>query len=81
MRYDLWTGWSVVSALGRCQCLLLRTVLPKVLVASRHSARGSGGEGANQKDVPLDHVPLAPQYPFERAAAGVLQVPERLKKD
>ena len=52
-----------------------------VLVASRHSARGSGGEGANQKDVPLDHVPLAPQSLFERAAAGVLQVPERQKKN
>ena len=52
------------------------------------------------KDVPLDRVPLAPQYPFERAAAvrrpaaaskpgaafggltaGVLQVPERQKKN
>ena len=26
-------------------------------------------------------MPLAPQYPFERAAAGVLQVPERLKEN
>ena len=32
------------------------------------------------KDVPLDRVPLAPQYPFERPAGGVLQVPERLKE-
>ncbi len=49
-------------------------------VASRHSARRSGGEGANQKNVPLDRVLFAPQYPFERPAGGVLQVPERLKK-
>ena len=28
----------------------------------------------------LDRVPLAPQYPFERPAGGVLQVPERLKE-
>ena len=53
----------------------------EVLVASRHSARGSGEKVANQKDVPLDHVPLAPQYPFERPAGGVLQAPERLKED
>ena len=33
------------------------------------------------KDVPLDRVPLAPQYPFERPAGGVLQVPDRQKKD
>ena len=52
-----------------------------LLVASRHSARGSGVWGANQKNVSLDRVPLAPQYPFERPAGGVLQVPERLKKD
>ena len=52
----------------------------EVLVASRHSARGSGGEGANRKNVPLGRVPLAPQYPFERPAGGVLQVPERQKK-
>ena len=71
---------SIVRALGRCQYLLLRTVLPMVLVASRHSARGSSGKGANQKNVPLDRVPFAPQYPFERAAAGLLQVPERLKE-
>ena len=32
------------------------------------------------QNVPLERVPLAPQYPFERAAAGVLQVPERQKK-
>ncbi len=50
-------------------------------VASRHSARGSGGEGANQKNVPLEQVPLAPQYPFERPAGGLLQVPERLKEN
>ena len=50
-------------------------------VASRHSARGSGGEGANQKNVPLDQVPLAPQSLFERPAGGVLQVPERLKEN
>ena len=51
-----------------------------LLVASRHSARGSGVWGANQKNVSLDRVPLAPQYPFERPAGGVLQVPERLKE-
>ena len=39
--------------------LLLRTVLLDVLVASRHSARGSGVLGANQKNVPLEQVPLA----------------------
>ena len=50
---------SIVRAVGRCRFVLLRTVLSMVLVASRHSARGSGGEGANQKNVPLDHVPLA----------------------
>ena len=50
---------SIVRALGRCRSLLLRTVLLMVLVASRHSARGSGGEGANQKNVPLEQVPLA----------------------
>ena len=71
---------SIVRALGRCRCLLLRTVLSEVLVASRHSAREFGGKGAYQKNVPLDRVPLAPQYPFERPAGGVLQVPERLKK-
>ena len=43
--------------------------------------RGTRHEGlANLKNVPLGRVPLAPQYPFERAAAGVLQVPERLKE-
>ena len=46
-----------------------------LLVASRHSARRSGVWGANQKNVSLDRVPL------ERPAGGVLQVPERLKKD
>ena len=50
---------SIVRALSRCRSVLLRTVLPMVLVASRHSARGSGGKGANQKNVPLDRVPLA----------------------
>ena len=50
---------SIVRALGRCRCLLLRTVLPKVLVASRHSARGSGVWGANLQNVPLGRVPLA----------------------
>ena len=44
--------------------------------------RGTRHEGlANLKNVPLGRVPLAPQYPFERAAAGVLQVPEWQKKD
>ena len=37
--------------------------------------------GANLKNVPLDRVPLAPQYPFERPAGGLLQVPERLKEN
>ena len=50
-------------------------------VASRHSARGSGVWGANLQNAPLDRVPLAPQYPFERPAGGLLQVPERLKED
>ena len=56
---------SIVRAMGRCRCLLLRTVLSIVLVASRHSARGSGGEGANQKNVPLDQVPLAGSTPLK----------------
>ena len=72
---------SIIRAMGRCRFVLLRTVLTEVLVASRHSARGSGGVGANQKNVPLEQVPLAPQYPFERPAGGLLQVPERLKED
>ena len=73
--------WSIVRALSRCQCLLLRTFLSELLVASRHSARKSGGEGANQKNVPLERVPLAPQYPFGRPTGGVLHVPERQKKN
>ena len=36
-----------------------------VLVASRHSARGSGARGANQKNVPLDRVPLAGSTPLK----------------
>ena len=56
---------SIVRALGRCRSLLLRTVLLMVLVASRHSARGSGGEGANRKNVPLDRVPLAGSTPLK----------------
>ena len=98
LRYDLWIFGLIVGALGRCRCLLLRTVLTRDVivgyaandrpgspqgcpVASRHSARESGGEGANQKNVPLDQVPLAPQSLFERPAGGVLQVPERLKEN
>ena len=56
---------SIVRALGRCRSLLLRTVLSMVLVASRHSARRSGGEGANQKNVPLEQVPLAGSTPLK----------------
>ena len=50
---------SVVGALGRCRCLLLRTVLLKVLVASRYSARGSGVWGANLQVGSLERVPFA----------------------
>ena len=61
---------------------------------------GRARRGADLLAGSLEQVPLAPQYPFERAAAvrrpaaaskpgaafggltaGVLQVPERLKKD
>ena len=34
-------------------------------VASRHSARGSGEEGANLQDVPLEQVPLAGSTPLK----------------
>ncbi len=50
-------------------------------VASRHSARGSGGEGANLQAGPVRTSAPCRQYPFERPAGGVLQVPERLKED
>ena len=64
---------------------------PMPVPTSAHSPIGGAGclaalgtkvwsKGANQMNVPLDCVPLAPQYPFERPAGGVLQVPERLKK-
>ncbi len=56
---------SIVRALGRCQFVLLRTALSEVLVASRHSARGSAREGANQKNVPLDQVPFAGSIPLK----------------
>ena len=36
-----------------------------VLVASRHSARESGEEGANLQDVPLEQVPLAGSTPLK----------------
>ena len=34
-------------------------------VASRHSARGSGREGANLQNAPLDRVPLAGSTPLK----------------
>ena len=42
---------------------------------------GRARRGADLLAGSLEQVPLAPQYPFEKAAAGVLQVPERQKKD
>ena len=78
---------SIVRAVGRCQCVLLRTVLSEVLVASRHSARESGVLGANLKNVPLDRVPLAGSAPLKagrrsstsaRAAEGELEI-QRLR--
>ncbi|MDE6933095.1 MAG: hypothetical protein K2P37_10470, partial [Oscillospiraceae bacterium] len=45
--------------------ILLRTVLMEVLVASRHSARGSGVWGANLQNVPLDRVPFAGSTPLK----------------
>ena len=65
LRYDLQIGWSIVHAVGRCQLVLLRTVLSKVLVASRHSARRSGVWGANLQNVPLDRVPFAGSAPLK----------------
>ena len=82
LRYDLWIFGLIVGALGRCRCLLLRTVLTRDVivgyaandrpgspqgcpVASRHSARGSGEEGANLQDVPLEQVPLAGSTPLK----------------
>ena len=61
---------------GGCHCCSAPTTVPVACgcpVASRHSARGSGDEGANQKNVPLEQVPLAPQYPFERPTGGLGQ--------
>ena len=66
----------IVRALSRCQCLLLRTVLPIVLVASRHSARGSG----KFEECTVRTCAPCRQSLFERPAGGVLQVPERQKK-
>ena len=63
--------FAAARALGRCRCLLLRTVLLKVLVASRHSARGPGRESANLQNVPLDHVPLAGSLSLKGRQAGV----------
>ena len=42
---------------------------------------GRARRGADLLVGSLEQVPLAPQYPFERATAGVLQVPERQKED
>ena len=84
--------------MGRCRCLLLRTVLPRDViagyagndrpgspqgcpVASRHSARGSGGGGCESEECTVRPCAPCRQYPFERPAGGLLQVPERLKED
>jgi len=66
--------------MGQCHSLLLHTVLSMVLVASRHSARRSG-DGANLQAGPVRTCAPCRQYPFERAAAGPLQVPKRQKED
>ena len=51
-----------------------------VVTVGPYLLAGLTPRGAVLMAVPLDRVLLAPQYPFERPAGGVLQVPERLKK-
>ena len=55
---------------------LLRTVLLDVLVASRHSARGSGVLGANQKNVPLELTVLPAISYYLMWVLGVLLIAE-----
>ena len=53
---------------GGRHCRFAATTVPAACgcpVASRHSARGSGKEGANRKNVPLDRVPLAGSTPLK----------------
>ena len=42
---------------------------------------GRARRGADLLAGSLEQVPLAPQYPFERPADELLQVPERLKEN
>ena len=87
---------SIVRALGRCRCLLLRTVLPRDVIAAsrqRPSRQPAGlpgclaalGTRVWREKCKFAECIVRPRAPcrqslFERPAGGVLQVPERQKK-
>ena len=89
--------WSIVRALGRCRSLLLRTVLSRDVIAAsrqRPSRQPTGlpgclaalgtkvwQGGCEFEECTVRTCAPCRQYPFERAAAGLLQVPDRQKKD
>ena len=52
-----------------------------VVVGAPYRLAGLTPRGADLLASSLDRVPLAPQYPFERPAGELLQVPERLKEN
>ena len=52
-----------------------------MVVGAPYRLAGLTPRGADLLASSLDRVPLAPQYPFERPADELLQVPERLKEN
>jgi len=81
LRYDLWIFGLIVGALGRCRCLLLRTVLSRDVIVG-YAANDRPGSlrlpgclaalgtrvwwgGANLLFGSLERVPLAGSTPLE----------------